>query len=264
MLDLLSFMKLFFIHLGGREIQNECSDYVRRNGRLMEGQVFLSGAGNLKCKGVIHAVGPVWQNGTNQEEEYLREAVFKSLEVTSGRRFTSIAFPALFTGVFGYPTDEATRMMVVAVRDYFKENSGSSVEAVYLCDIKAENVHGFVNGMKRELKNVTVKSSDQTSEWKSFRTPVPAGKTKIMHRLSYFLICKIQQIKTFVLLIKAEVSKQVSDIESVHTWQKFTQCEFFSQVERDKNNEKLVKLMIYLFGFCYFSGECFYNKITEE
>ena len=189
MLNLLPIMKSYFFYLGGREIQNECSDYVRRSGRLMEGQVFLSAAGNLKCKGVIHAVGPVWQNGTNQEEEYLREAVFKSLEVTSGRRFTSIAFPALCTGVFGYPTDEATRVIVVAVRDFFKENSGSSVEAVYLCDVKAENVHGFVNGMKRELKNVTVKASDHTSEWKSSRAPVPAGKENILSRLLFFLIC---------------------------------------------------------------------------
>lgn len=165
--------------VGGRSIQDECNDYVRKKGRLMEGQVYLSAAGNLKCKGVIHAVGPVWQNGTNQEEEFLREAVFKSLEVTSEKRLTSIAFPALCTGVFGYPVWEATRVIVVAVRDFFKENLGTPVEAVYLCDVKEDNVNGFVSAMKRELKDVTVKAPEHGSHWKSGKTPVPAGKVFI-------------------------------------------------------------------------------------
>lgn len=166
--------------VGGRSIQDECNDYVRKKGRLMEGQVYLSAAGNLKCKGVIHAVGPVWQNGTNQEEEYLREAVIKSLEVTSEKRLTSIAFPALCTGVFGYPMREATRVIVVAVRDFFKENLGTPVEAVYLCDVKEDNVSGFVSAMKRELKDVTVKAPEHGSHWKSGKTPVPAGKVFVL------------------------------------------------------------------------------------
>jgi O-acetyl-ADP-ribose deacetylase (regulator of RNase III) len=138
----------------------------------MEGQVYLSAAGNLRCKGVVHAVGPVWQNGTNQEEEYLREAVFKSLEITSEKRFTSIAFPALCTGVFGYPMREATRVVVVAVRDYFKENSGSPVDTVYLCDVRDDTVQGFVSAMKREMKNVKIKSAaESSSKWKTSNAP---------------------------------------------------------------------------------------------
>ncbi|XP_056006116.1 protein mono-ADP-ribosyltransferase PARP14-like isoform X2 [Ostrea edulis] len=166
------------VEKGGRSIQEECNDYVRKKGRLMEGQVFLSTAGNLKCKGVVHAVGPVWQNGTNQEEEYLREAVFKSLEITSEKRFTSIAFPALCTGVFGYPMREATRVVVVAVRDFFKENSGSSVDTVCLCDVKEDTVQGFVSAMKREMKNVKIKSGGSESTSSKWKTSTKAHEVK--------------------------------------------------------------------------------------
>lgn len=162
--------------VGGSSIQNECNDYVRNNGRLEEGQVYISTAGNLKCKRVIHAVGPVWRSGTNQEEEYLREAVFKSLEVTSERQLTSIAFPALSMGVFGYPMLEATNVIVVAVRDFFMENSGSSVEKVYFCDFEKETVNGFVTAMKSVLKDVITESSNCDSQWKFAQVPVPASK----------------------------------------------------------------------------------------
>lgn len=138
--------------------------------------MYLSAAGNLKCKGVIHAVEPVWQNGINQEKEYMREAVFKSLGVTSERRLTSIAFPALCTGVFGFPVREATSVIVVAVRDFFQENSGSSVEAVYFCGLEKETVNCFATDMVREMKNVLLKSEERENQWKCAQVPVPASK----------------------------------------------------------------------------------------
>lgn len=178
--------------VGGRSIQDECNDYVRKKGRLMEGQVYLSAAGNLKCKGVIHAVGPVWQNGINQEEGYLRDAVLKSLEVTSARRFTSIAFPALCTGVFGYPVREATRVIVVAVRDFFRENSGSSVVAVYLCGLEKETVNCFAIAMMREMKNVILKSEENENQWKCAQVPVHASKIlKVLDPVLYSILCMV-------------------------------------------------------------------------
>ncbi|XP_062581102.1 protein mono-ADP-ribosyltransferase PARP14-like isoform X2 [Saccostrea cucullata] len=198
------------VEKGGRSIQEECNDYVRKKGRLMEGQVFLSSAGNLKCKGVVHAVGPVWQNGTNQEEEYLREAVFKSLEATSENRFTSIAFPALCTGVFGYPMREATRVIVVAVRDFFSENSSSPVEAVYLCDVSQDTVEGFVRAMKKELKDVKVKSpesrsSGSSSKWKTSSGPVPAERKS-------FKPSPVEAGNITVRVITGQIAKQTVDV----------------------------------------------------
>lgn len=160
--------------LGGRSIQDECNDYVKKNRPLMEGQVYLSAAGNLKCKGVIHAVGPVWRN--KRESDYLREAVFKSLEVTSERNYTSIAFPALCAGGFGYPITEATKVIVDAVRDFFIENPGSSVEAVYLCDLNEHAVNGFVTAMKRKMNNVMLKSHGQYDQWTDDHAPDLASK----------------------------------------------------------------------------------------
>lgn len=170
-------MLLYFV--GGRFIQDECNDYVRKKGRLMEGQVYFSVVGNFKCKGVIYVVGSVWQNGINQEEEYFREAVIKSLEVIFEKRLTFIAFLVLCIGVFGYSVREVIRVIVVVVRDFFKENFGFSVEVVYLCDVKEDNVSGFVIVMKRELKDVIVKVLEYGSYWKFGKIFVFVGKVFI-------------------------------------------------------------------------------------
>lgn len=154
--------------------------------------MYLSAAGNLKCKGVIHAVVPVWQNGINQEEGYLREAVFKSLEVTSAKRYKSIGFPALCTGVFGYPVREATRVIVVAVRDFFRENSGSSVVAVYLCGLEKEKVNCFATAMLREMKNVILKSEESENQWKFAQVAVHASKIlKVLDPILYSILCMV-------------------------------------------------------------------------
>ena len=62
-------------------MRKECTDFMRkRKTKLSNGEVFYSGPGDLKCKGVVHAVGPAWQGGDYKEEQHLREAVISSLE----------------------------------------------------------------------------------------------------------------------------------------------------------------------------------------
>lgn len=103
-----------------------------------------TGPGTLKCKFIIHAVGPVWQDGRNREEERLSDCVEAALTEAGLRKSSSIAFPALCTGIFGYPVGEATRVIVQGVKDHFKRNMHSSIRTVYLCDIKSTTVDLFV------------------------------------------------------------------------------------------------------------------------
>ncbi|OPL33134.1 hypothetical protein AM593_03063, partial [Mytilus galloprovincialis] len=111
---------------------------------LSEGEVFCSGPGSLHCKHIVHAVGPIWQGGRNKEEGQLYDCVTTSLEETDKRNLSSIAIPALCTGIFGYPASEATKVITESVRDYFKRPHSSSIKTVFLCDIVTTTVDLFV------------------------------------------------------------------------------------------------------------------------
>merc|ERR1712100_136011 len=88
---------------GGRIIQDESDDLVRRRGRLDDGGVCVTTAGSLPCKKVIHAVGPVWHGGGYGEEMLLQMAARGSLDKAAELGFRSIALPAISSGIFGYP-----------------------------------------------------------------------------------------------------------------------------------------------------------------
>jgi O-acetyl-ADP-ribose deacetylase (regulator of RNase III) len=71
----------------------------------------------LPARFIVHAVGPVWAGGRQGEPEALASAYRRSLEVADGLGARSIAFPAISTGIFGYPLDQATRIAVTTCRD---------------------------------------------------------------------------------------------------------------------------------------------------
>ena len=81
----------------------------------------------LKARYVIHAVGPVWRDGEAGEAERLASAYAQSIRLASGLRLTSIAFPAISTGIYGFPVEQATPIAVAAVRRAVK---GTSLERV--------------------------------------------------------------------------------------------------------------------------------------
>ena len=90
---------------GGPEILAECRRL--REGRLHDGlppgQAVLTGAGRLPLRAVIHTVGPVWEGGKNGEPEVLGSCYTGCLALAVSKGFESVAFPAISTGVFGYP-----------------------------------------------------------------------------------------------------------------------------------------------------------------
>jgi O-acetyl-ADP-ribose deacetylase (regulator of RNase III) len=84
------------------------------------GSAVISGAGDLPAKHVIHAVGPVWSGGQRGEAEQLAGAYRRCLELATEHGCRSIAFPALSTGAYGYPMDQAARVALSTVIDYLK------------------------------------------------------------------------------------------------------------------------------------------------
>ncbi|CAG2207725.1 unnamed protein product [Mytilus edulis] len=132
------------VQKGGKSIQDECDQFISYKGQLTEGECYCSKPGMLNCQMIVHAVGPVWQGGSNNEEDSLQQCVETALVETEKNKHTSIAIPALCTGIFGYPPHLATRAIAQAVRDYFKRSKSSIVQTVYLCDVNENSVDLFV------------------------------------------------------------------------------------------------------------------------
>ena len=98
---------------GGDEIFAECATL----GGCATGDAKATGAGRLPARYVIHAVGPVWRGGQDGEPELLASAYRRSLEVAAELGCRTVAFPALSTGIYGYPVELAARVSVSAVRE---------------------------------------------------------------------------------------------------------------------------------------------------
>src|SRR3989338_8054075 len=91
---------------GGKAILGECI----KIGRCVTGDAVITGGGNLKAKKVIHAVGPVWSGGHKGEPQLLRSCYEKSFELAKKNNLRTIAFPAISTGAYGYPIEQAAQI----------------------------------------------------------------------------------------------------------------------------------------------------------
>jgi O-acetyl-ADP-ribose deacetylase len=91
------------------------------------GSAVLTTGGNLKAKYVCHAVGPVWRGGQHGEPDLLGAAYLRCLELATEHACQSIAFPAISTGVYGYPMDLAAQTALTVARDYLLEAGAPSL-----------------------------------------------------------------------------------------------------------------------------------------
>lgn len=127
---------------GGPEIQKECN---KIGGTFVGGAVITTG-GNLKAKHVIHAVGP--RMGEGNEDQKLKNATLSSLKLADQNRLKSIAFPAISTGIFGFPIQRCARIMLKTTIDYLKGQTG--LEKVVFCLFDRDSYEVFVNQLKEE------------------------------------------------------------------------------------------------------------------
>ncbi len=85
---------------------------------LPPGEAVITPGGNLPAPYVIHTVGPVWHGGKNHESTILYNAYYNSLLLAHKKHLSSIAFPAISTGVYGFPKEKAVRTALQAVKEY--------------------------------------------------------------------------------------------------------------------------------------------------
>ncbi len=112
----------------GPELVEEC----RTLHGCPTGEARLTRGYRLPARFVIHTVGPVWHGGTQSESKLLASCYRESLSLAAAHELTSIAFPCISTGVYGYPMDLATDVAIAAVRD-FLSSPGSLQEVIFCC-----------------------------------------------------------------------------------------------------------------------------------
>jgi O-acetyl-ADP-ribose deacetylase (regulator of RNase III) len=117
---------------GGPEILTQCERIVARQGELPAGEVVATTGGNMPARHVIHTVGPIWDGGASGEAELLASCYAKSLALAVELDLDSIAFPAISTGVYGYPSDEACRVAFASTRAFCDEQPGALGEISFV------------------------------------------------------------------------------------------------------------------------------------
>lgn len=128
------------VRKGGYAIQRE-SDKL---GFCPVGNAVITGAGKLKARYVIHAVGPV--NGEGDEDAKLRSATISSLRLADKHKLRSVAFPAISTGAFDFPRDRCARIMLNTVAEYAKGTTG--LERIVFCLYDGETFKIFADTLK--------------------------------------------------------------------------------------------------------------------
>ena len=114
-------------HAAGPELLAECAML----GGCETGEAKITGAYRLPARAVIHTVGPVWRGGDRDEDMLLASCYRRSLELARDNGLRSIAFPAISTGLFGFPPDQAARIAVGTVAEALAEDD--HFEKVVLC-----------------------------------------------------------------------------------------------------------------------------------
>jgi O-acetyl-ADP-ribose deacetylase len=117
---------------GGPTIQRESDVVISTRGPLQTGEAVITGGGKLAAKFVIHTVGPVWSRHDPAEaDRLLCQAVRSSLMLAEQKRLKSVAFPAISTGIYGFPINRAAPLMLKEAANHLGGQTG--LERVLFC-----------------------------------------------------------------------------------------------------------------------------------
>lgn len=130
------------VRKGGHEIQAESDAWVRAHGPVTHTEPAYTQAGRLPCRYVIHAVGPVW--GEGDEDRKLAAAVNGSLALADRLGLSSIAFPAISTGIFGFPKERAAGILFSTIEEYYTHHPASGLRLARLTLFDQPTIDAFL------------------------------------------------------------------------------------------------------------------------
>lgn len=125
---------------GGPDIDRESRDYISKYGPVETGNVAVTSGGKLAAKYVIHAVGPVW--GEGDEDRKLSSAFENALLKADEMKIKSISFPAISSGIYGFPKDRCARIFYDTVKRYLTQRE-SQLKIIRMCLYSEEDFKIF-------------------------------------------------------------------------------------------------------------------------
>ncbi len=134
------------VQKGGYSIQEESN----KIGYVEVGQSALTNAGKLPAKKVIHTVGPRW--GEGDEVNKLASAVYNSLKLADENDLKTISFPAVSSGIFGFPKDKCAQVMLESVKNYLKKSSDTKLKKIIFCIIDQISINIFKEIFEKIIK----------------------------------------------------------------------------------------------------------------
>jgi O-acetyl-ADP-ribose deacetylase (regulator of RNase III) len=135
------------VRRGGDVIQDESDAWIQKHGLVPHSRPAWTSGGSLSARYVIRAVGPVWGDG--DEDAKLSDAITGSLRVADELKCESIAFPAISTGIFGFPKERAAEIMLKFIKEYFKKTT-SKLKTVRLVLLDNATVKAFLGVWRME------------------------------------------------------------------------------------------------------------------
>ncbi|MEP7144851.1 MAG: O-acetyl-ADP-ribose deacetylase [Ferruginibacter sp.] len=130
---------------GGNAILEACKAIRNKQGGCKTGEAVITTAGNLPATYVIHTVGPVWQGGNNLEEELLKSCYVNSLKLADKKQITTIAFPNISTGIYGYPKKLAVEIAAKAVINFLGDNPVPGIKVISFICFDEENYQLYLD-----------------------------------------------------------------------------------------------------------------------
>ncbi|MGE5411014.1 MAG: O-acetyl-ADP-ribose deacetylase [Clostridiales bacterium] len=129
----------------GKGLVDEC----RTLGGCETGEAKITGGYRLPARHVIHTVGPVWRGGNYGEDELLRSCYRNSLRLAIANNLKTIAFPAISTGIYGFPIERATRIAISEVKEFLKPDT--TIESVIFVCFSSNDLQIY-NMVAKELE----------------------------------------------------------------------------------------------------------------
>jgi len=135
-------------HAGGHQILNECRQ-IRKTQYpegIPTGECVITQAGHLPCRYIIHTVGPIWKGGNANEANLLHQSYYNSMKKALEYKLETIAFPAISTGVYGYPRELAAAIAFNTIKSFLLNNTFP--KKVIFIFFSNDDYHLFLNSIQ--------------------------------------------------------------------------------------------------------------------
>ncbi|XP_036599388.1 protein mono-ADP-ribosyltransferase PARP14-like [Trichosurus vulpecula] len=194
----------------GPELQRDCDQIIQKQGKIPPGCAVVSDAGQLPYQQVIHAVGPQWnQKHAHRCMQSLKTAITESLYLAESYGHTSVAIPALSSGISGFPLKEYAETIILSIKENFQDPQNKhSLKKIHLVCSSEETVQAYSKAMKNIFKDLYPDNSSMPY------TQSEGRETNLRKKAEYGnVLASIQTREGLsILLMKGDIQDAETDI----------------------------------------------------